>query len=436
MPEVTENFYFQKGEGWFEQTPQHRSDEIVNPSTSVYTGQNPDIQTKLAPFTYGQKYLDVYRKFPYMNLGFNLREQIENKKSWTDSQIGLRVNREGGYNSYYYADDDSLVLNVKNIDLYMNPGQGTVYDVWSMSTKYGYPIPNGSQYSPVYPANFSGASIVLQPNKETFFEFAQTFWRRMIDVRNRQYSTDGKTGGYPTLHSVFWKYLQSYETSGITNNNFTYQKLIDYIDGLGDYWIRLVEQMIPATTIWKTGTKYENNVFNRQKFVYRRQRGCVIVPVPCVPCTLNSNLFDYNCTDETANCPIYPWDNAESTATSFSDILYQSLNEFLKTQSLAINNCILSTLKTTWFIDLRIDNNIIVQESFYTGFGINGYPTNSQWQTALSTKLNEMFNLGYNYYFVGDTLYVSNLGCLGQNEEHTLNLNVGINIEINCSNGS
>lgn len=436
MPEQTENFYFQKGAGWFEQTPQHRSRELVDPTLSVYTGQNPDIQTRLAPFTYGQQYLDVYRKFPYMDLGFNLREQIENKKSWTDTQTGLRVNREGGYNSYYYTEDESLVLNVKNIDLYMNPGQGTVYDVWSMSQKYGYPIPNGSQYSPVYPNNFSGSSIVLQPNKETFFEFAQTFWKRMIDARNRQYITDGKTGGYPTLQSVFWKYLESYETSGITNNNFTYQKLIDYVNGLGDYWIRLVEQMIPATTIWKTGTKYENNVFNRQKFVYRRQRGCAIIPVPCVPCTLNSQLFDYDCNDETANCSIYPWENTETTATSFSDILYQSLNNFLTSKGLNITNCILNTLKTNWYVDLRIDGNILIQDNFYNGFGIGGVPTNTQWKNALETYLPELFNEGYNYYFVNNTLYVSNLGCVVQDNEKTLELNVGINIQINCTNAN
>jgi len=38
----------------------------------------------------------------------------------------------------------------------------------------------------------------------------------------------------------------------------------------------LVEQFIPATTIWNTGTKFENSIFHRQKFVYRRQRMCQI----------------------------------------------------------------------------------------------------------------------------------------------------------------
>ncbi|NCV08744.1 MAG: hypothetical protein EBW51_09190, partial [Actinobacteria bacterium] len=95
-----------------------------------------------------------------------------------------------------------------------------------------------------------------QPKRKTFFEFAQTFWINMINVRNRLYVKDGKTSGYPKLQSIYWKYLESLELVGIPNNNFTYRSMMEYVDGLGDYWIRLVEQMIPASTIWIGGIKY------------------------------------------------------------------------------------------------------------------------------------------------------------------------------------
>jgi hypothetical protein len=49
--------------------------------------------------------------------------------------------------------------------------------------------------------------------------------------------------------------------------------MLDYAEGIGDYWIRLLEQVVPATTILNTGIKFENSIFHRQKFVYRRQRG-------------------------------------------------------------------------------------------------------------------------------------------------------------------
>ena len=50
----TEETFFEKGAGWYEQTPQHRSPEQLDVSGSVFTGQNPSVQTSLEPFTYGQ----------------------------------------------------------------------------------------------------------------------------------------------------------------------------------------------------------------------------------------------------------------------------------------------------------------------------------------------------------------------------------------------
>jgi hypothetical protein len=52
--------------------------------------------------------------------------------------------------------------------------------------------------------------------------------------------------------------------------------MLSYINGIGDFWVRLVEQFIPATTLWNTGTRFENSIFHRQKFIYRPQRGCIL----------------------------------------------------------------------------------------------------------------------------------------------------------------
>ena len=72
-PEDTETYFFQSGSGWFEQTPDHRAPEQVNLTTSVFTGANPNFQTSLIPYSYGQDYLDRFRKFPFMNLGYKLK---------------------------------------------------------------------------------------------------------------------------------------------------------------------------------------------------------------------------------------------------------------------------------------------------------------------------------------------------------------------------
>ena len=125
----TENYYFQIGAGWFESTPFHRSNEIINYTTSVFTGQNFNVQTQLAPFTYGYPYLQRYENFPYLNLGFGLQRINDNKKSWISTDTN-RQSSDAGFNSDYFVGDDRLVINVKNIDLYLNPAQGLLYDVW------------------------------------------------------------------------------------------------------------------------------------------------------------------------------------------------------------------------------------------------------------------------------------------------------------------
>jgi hypothetical protein len=79
-------------------------------------------------------------------------------------------------------------------------GQGLVYDVWDMCVKYDYPIPNTGLTSPYpYPGAIDWTFVNPQPKQKTFFEFAQSFFTNMINVRNRQTIFDGKTGGYPTL---------------------------------------------------------------------------------------------------------------------------------------------------------------------------------------------------------------------------------------------
>ena len=38
---------------------------------------------------------------------------------------------------------------------------------------------------------------------------------------------------------------------------------------LGDYWVDIIEQVIPATTIWGSVKIYTNTIFDQQKFKYR-----------------------------------------------------------------------------------------------------------------------------------------------------------------------
>ena len=451
-PDDTEEYFFQKGSGWFEQTPKHRAPEIVNLTGSVFTGSNPDFQTQLSPYTYGQVYLDKFRQFPYSDLGYQLTRIPDNNKSWTDYETGLRSNLDSSFTARYNVSDERLVLNVKNIDLFLNPSQGLVYDVWYMSNQYNFPIPSqGMSYGyptrcnpdpiSIYPSRGSigvdSTEINPKPQQKTFFEFAQTFWQNMINVRNRQYSTDGRSGGYPTLESLYWNYLQSENLIGIENNNFKYQNMMEYVQGLGDYWIRLVEQMIPATTIWNTGLKYENSIFHRQKYAWRRQAGCQLVAIPCKPCKTDGKIFPDDCPIQTFECSKYPWSN-NPNVQSFEGILGNLVNNYLQSNGYTLNTCQANSIVSTWYVDVRIGGVLVTLSDFFngSGFGLPGVssPTNSQWENALPNALSYLSNYGYSYYFDSNgNVVVYNATCSVDRTGINFQLNVGVQFQILCS---
>ena len=433
-PLNTETYFFQIGAGWYETTAEHRSPDNVVLTGNVFTGQNLSIQTQLLPFTYGQTYLNRFRDFPYMNEGFKLQKIVDNNKSWLSDDDKIRTSTQADYNAYYFVDNEKLVLNVKNIDLFLNPAQGLVYDVWDQSRKYDYPIPeSGLTIGYPVPGGVDWTYVDPKPKKKTFFEFSQTFWQNMINARNRQYISDGKTGGYPTLQSIWWKYIESEQTVGLPNNKYTYQKLIDYVTGIGPYWTKLVEQMIPATTIWNTGVRLENSVLHKQKFVYRRQRGCQFIPVAVDPCYIISDIFNYTCNSEYVDFNIYPWFNGDITATNFNSILSNRINNMLSENGLTLNQCYQNSVQTEWYIDLRINNQILIQNTFYSGYGYTDVPTELQWRNSLIYYLPILYDYGYTYYLNGNNLTITNLGCNSENLQDTVFLNVGININIKCS---
>lgn len=416
----TDSYYFEMGSGWFEQTPQHRANETIDVVNSNFTGSNPNIQTSLEPYTYGEKYFEKFRDFPNMSLGYDLVSVKDNKKSWTDQSVGIRRGT-GEFTSNYNVTDERLVLNRKNIELFMNMGQGLTYDVWQMSRDRGYPIPATGLTSPYpTPGGVDWTVIDPRPKEKSFFDFAQSFYKNMINVRNRQTAT-----GYPTLSSLYWKYLTSEQDVNIPSNKYTYQKMIDYTNGIGDYWMRLVEQVIPASTLWSGGQKMENSIFHQQKHVYRVQRGCDIVVVDCVPCEIEGPLWDYNCSKQTVDCNLYP-------SSSFGQILSQQLTSIVASSGYTTSQCDLNSVLSEWYIDLRLDSDILVQEKFYTGYGNQDSPSNNDWLNAVNAYFQYLYQDGMSYTINGNTITFSNTGCDPTFTNKTITLNVGINITINC----
>jgi hypothetical protein len=54
-----------------------------------------------------------------------------------------------------------------------------------------------------------------------------------------------------------------------TSNQFTYEKMDDFTGLIKSYWDDLIEQVVPATTLWGSVKVYTNTLFDQQKFKYK-----------------------------------------------------------------------------------------------------------------------------------------------------------------------
>jgi len=102
--------------------------------------------------------------------------------------------------------------------------------------------------------------------KEVFDEMVQS---NLINAQNRQ-----TISGYPTLKLFYELYLKASNCGEQYSGKLTYNNLFQFMDLIGDYWLELIEQVIPSTTIMEgcdnSGKIYRNTIFDNNKFVYKK----------------------------------------------------------------------------------------------------------------------------------------------------------------------
>jgi len=150
--------------------------------------------------------------------------------------------------------------------------------------------------------------------------------------------------------------------------------LTKYVEGMGDYWIRLVEQMMPASTIWNTGVKLENSIFHRQKFVWRRQRGCQFIPVVCKPCELTTTIYNHDCPRQSKECDVYPFGGKVS---NFNGVLNSVISNYTTNNELV--DCVSTSVISQWYVNITFNDVLIISNLFFDGVGVNSTlsaPTN------------------------------------------------------------
>ena len=137
---------------------------------------------------------------------------------------------------------------------------------------------------------------------DTVKEFANIITSELIDVKNRQ-----TLSSYPTLRMLYDRYnSRSVEFCGINSSKYDYSDMDKFGQTVGNYWIDLIEQVVPATTIWGSTYSYKNTVFDRQKFNYK-----------------SSNL--YLCKDPSADFP-FSAISTDSQVSVISEVISKPLS--------------------------------------------------------------------------------------------------------------
>ena len=263
--------------------------------------------------------------------GFELERIVDNKKSWTNADENRNYDlkfRETNYN----VNNDKLVINSKELDLDIDGAHAIESNLFSyvdnninikirfddngfysgytgfvFATAHG--LSKGDVINVVQDAGavnifydgittiidvpstteivtdkLWGASTIANPgyvypytvplitsdisNLTTVEEFIKIVVSELIDVKTRKV-----IGSYPTLRQLYDKYLD-YVSDGCSvcpdSSKYNYVDLKTFSELIGNYWIDLVEQFIPATTIWGSTNVYRNTEFDAQKFKYKK----------------------------------------------------------------------------------------------------------------------------------------------------------------------
>jgi len=245
-----ESVFFEMGAGWNKKTLDHRSSEILDTYHSDLNSRIKTIKTMSKPFTYGEDYFNLYRTLPGLNYGYNINLKIDNDKT---------LNVEN--------DSDEKILNTKKLNVFLSADNIINYDIFrkinevitnGVTSIEGFIILTLDDFI-ITPLSYN----INNPKLEnmTFDEFKKEYLNIFLsNINVIKYENK-----YNELSSVNLKYNN-------TTTPYIFDKVYDYIRKISPNWIDIVEQFIPATTLWLGGNIIQNNIFQRTKYVHKINR--------------------------------------------------------------------------------------------------------------------------------------------------------------------
>ena len=230
------DLFFQKGSGWYDNTASHKSPLVLDQDLSsgttvdgnfILTGRTKTVITKNSRHTYGEDYFDIYRTLPGLDTGFELQTLIDN------SQTEL------------LGDESHLILNRKNIEVYLSSAQAVDFDIYRKSRDLELTF---------------GTNSLTPQTGVTFAEYVDLMLHQQI--KNSHVIKYKKN--YITLEDIYQDYISHTDFTP-----YTFPDVNLFIEKMSPYWTSVIDQIIPSTTLWTGGNLISNNIFGRPKYYYR-----------------------------------------------------------------------------------------------------------------------------------------------------------------------
>jgi hypothetical protein len=114
-------------------------------------------------------------------------------------------------------------------------------------------------------------------------------------------------------------------------------------------------------------------------------------------------------------------------------VLTTAINNLITSSGYTQTQCDLNSVVSTWYIDCRLESDILIQAPFFTGYG-NDTPTYLEISNAIDTELDTLYEYGLNYFKNGTKVIISNTTCYDNFTDKIFYLNIGVDIQINCTN--
>lgn len=222
----------------------------------AYGGNNDNNERNIGPYDQGKAYIDAYRKFDNL-FAFDMDRTQDNQKSWVHSSATQSRNNIDDMNdTNYVVDHSNLVVNSKEMDIFI--GSDRTHD----AVIYRFFKRNNRKIDSTLSSGYT--SVTDTPNI-TFNEFIRQVTIKYINVKNRKVIRN-----YPTLSKIYWDYLTLTKAAG--SKQISIQKSLSFLNKFDTYWLKLIKQFVPATTILTAGKKIQNSIFNSSKHKYKQGR--------------------------------------------------------------------------------------------------------------------------------------------------------------------